>query len=117
MIYARSRFRLALAVLCYALPLAAQFAPPLVQQLPLNRFPYSRQTVEEVPYPKAPRGLPIILTQEEAVRLIDSASNLYHRAMLMTDFCGFRDIYLDGCNRSRLMHKSSKTRFNKRFAI
>jgi hypothetical protein len=36
--------------------------------------------VEEVPYPKAPRRLPIILTQEEAVRLIDSASNLFHRA-------------------------------------
>ena len=40
--------------------------------------------VEEVPYPKAGRKLPIILTQEEAVRLIDSASNLFHRAMLMT---------------------------------
>jgi integrase/recombinase XerD len=32
--------------------------------------------VEEVPYPKAGRQLPIILTQEEAVRLIDSANNL-----------------------------------------
>ena len=40
--------------------------------------------IEEVPYPKAPRRLPTILTQEEAVRLIDSASNLFHRAMLMT---------------------------------
>src|ERR1700722_15278007 len=40
--------------------------------------------VEEVPYPRAPRKLPIILTQEEAIRLIDSASNLFHRAMLMT---------------------------------
>jgi integrase/recombinase XerD len=30
--------------------------------------------VEEVPYPKAPRRLPTILTQEEAVRLINSAS-------------------------------------------
>jgi integrase len=28
--------------------------------------------------------LPIILSQEEAVRLIDSASNLFHRATLMT---------------------------------
>jgi site-specific recombinase XerD len=35
--------------------------------------------LEEVPYPRAPRKLPIILTQEEAVRLIDSASNLFHR--------------------------------------
>ncbi len=40
--------------------------------------------IEEAPYPKAPRRLPTILTQEEAVRLIDSASNLFHRAMLMT---------------------------------
>ena len=39
--------------------------------------------IEEVPYPRASRRLPIILTQEEAVRLIDSASNLFHRAMLM----------------------------------
>ena len=29
--------------------------------------------IEEVPYPKAPRHLPIILTREEAIRLIDSA--------------------------------------------
>ena len=40
--------------------------------------------IEEVPYPKTPRRLPIILSQEEAIALIDSASNLFHRAMLMT---------------------------------
>jgi integrase/recombinase XerD len=40
--------------------------------------------IEEVPYPKAPRRLPTILTREEAIRLIDSAGNLFHRAMLMT---------------------------------
>src|SRR5215217_4619589 len=40
--------------------------------------------LEEVPYPKAPRRLPTILTQDEVVRLIDSASNLFHRTMLMT---------------------------------
>jgi site-specific recombinase XerD len=42
--------------------------------------------VEEVPYPKAPRRLPVVLTKEEAVRLIDAASNLFHRAMLMTAY-------------------------------
>jgi site-specific recombinase XerD len=42
--------------------------------------------LEEVPYPKAPRRLPAILTQEEVVRLLDSASNLFHRAMLMTAY-------------------------------
>jgi site-specific recombinase XerD len=51
--------------------------------------------VEEVPYPKAPRRLPNILTQEEAVRLIDSASNLFHRAMLMT-------LYSTGIRRAEL---------------
>ena len=37
-----------------------------------------------MPYPKGSRRLPTILTQEEAIRLIDSAGNLFHRAMLMT---------------------------------
>jgi integrase/recombinase XerD len=40
--------------------------------------------VEEVPYPKQPRRLPVILSQEEVIALINSASNLFHRAMLMT---------------------------------
>jgi integrase len=53
--------------------------------------------IEEVPYPRAPRKLPIILTQEEAVRLIDSASNLLHRAMLMT-------LYSTGMRRAELCH-------------
>jgi hypothetical protein len=51
--------------------------------------------VEEVPYPKAPRRLPIIPTYEEAVRLIDSASNLFHRAMLMT-------VYSTGMRRAEM---------------
>jgi integrase/recombinase XerD len=51
--------------------------------------------VEEVPYPRAPRRLPIILTKEEAIRLIDSASNLFHRAMLIT-------IYSTGMRRAEL---------------
>jgi len=51
--------------------------------------------VEEVPYPRAPRRLPIILTREEATRLIDSASNLFHRAMLIT-------MYSTGMRRAEL---------------
>jgi integrase/recombinase XerD len=51
--------------------------------------------IEEVPYPKVPRSLPTILTQEEAVRLIDSASNLFHRAMLMT-------VYSTGMRRAEM---------------
>jgi integrase/recombinase XerD len=53
--------------------------------------------IEEVPYPRAQRKLPIILTQEEAVRLIDSASNLFHRAMLMR-------LYSTGMRRAELCH-------------
>jgi integrase/recombinase XerD len=53
--------------------------------------------IEEVPYPKAPRRLPTILTREEAVRLIDSASNLFHRAMLIT-------LYSTGMRRAELCH-------------
>ena len=49
----------------------------------------------EVPYPKAPRRLPIILTPEEVVRLIDCASNLFHRAMLMT-------VYSTGMRRAEM---------------
>jgi integrase/recombinase XerD len=51
--------------------------------------------VEEVPYPRAPRRLPIILTREEAIRLIDSASNLFHRTMLIT-------MYSTGMRRAEL---------------
>jgi len=51
--------------------------------------------VDEVPYPRAPRRLPIILTREEAIRLIDSASNLFHRAMLIT-------MYSTGMRRAEL---------------
>ena len=51
--------------------------------------------VEEFPYPKKPRELPLILTPEEAVRLIESASNLFHRAMLMT-------LYSTGMRRAEL---------------
>jgi site-specific recombinase XerD len=51
--------------------------------------------IEEVPYPKAPRRLPTILTREEAIRLIDSAGNLFHRAMLMT-------VYSTGMRRAEM---------------
>jgi site-specific recombinase XerD len=53
--------------------------------------------LEEVAYPKPPRSLPTILSQEEAIRLIESASNLFHRAMLMT-------LYSTGIRRAELCH-------------
>jgi integrase/recombinase XerD len=56
------------------------------------RRPY---LLEELPYPKQPRRLPIILSQDEAARLIESASNLFHRALLMT-------LYSTGMRRAEL---------------
>lgn len=51
--------------------------------------------LEEVPYPKRPRRLPVVLSQEEAVALINSAKNLFHRAILMT-------LYSTGIRRAEL---------------
>ena len=42
-----------------------------------------RLPLDDIPYPKAPRRLPIILTVEEVARLIHSARNLLDRTMLM----------------------------------
>jgi integrase/recombinase XerD len=55
--------------------------------------PYLR---EDIPYPKAPRRLPVVLSQEEVARLIDAASNLSHRAMLMT-------LYSTGLRRAEMV--------------
>ena len=39
--------------------------------------------LEDIPFPKVPRRLPVILTTEEVARLIDGAKNLTDRTMLM----------------------------------
>jgi site-specific recombinase XerD len=39
---------------------------------------------DQIPFPKRQRPLPTVLSQDEVSRLIDSARNLMHRAMLMT---------------------------------
>jgi site-specific recombinase XerD len=39
---------------------------------------------EYIPFPKAHKRLPTVLSPEEVTRLIDSARNLYHRTLLMT---------------------------------
>jgi len=52
---------------------------------------------EEFPYPKVPRRLPAVLSLEEVTKLIDSAANLTHRAMLMT-------LYSTGLRRAELVH-------------
>ena len=48
---------------------------------------------EDLPYPKYRKRLLVVLSREEAGRLIGSAKNLFHRAMMMTlygtgPFCG-----------------------------
>jgi len=52
---------------------------------------------EDLPLPKTPRRLPIILSQEEVARLIESAASLRHRTILMA-------LYATGMRRSELCH-------------
>jgi site-specific recombinase XerD len=54
-----------------------------------------RYLLEDIPRHKRRRKLPEVLSPEEVVRLIDSASNLFHRAMLMT-------LYSTGVRRAEL---------------
>jgi site-specific recombinase XerD len=51
--------------------------------------------LDDLPRPKRSRKLPEILSPEEVARLIDSASNLFHRTMLMT-------LYSTGMRRAEL---------------
>jgi site-specific recombinase XerD len=41
-------------------------------------------TVEDMPYPKHPQKLPLVLTKEEVARMIDAANTPLHRIILMT---------------------------------
>jgi integrase/recombinase XerD len=54
-----------------------------------------RYLLDEIPRPKRPRKLPVILSPEEVAQLIDAASNLFHRTMLMT-------LYSTGVRRAEL---------------
>lgn len=40
--------------------------------------------LDYIPFPREERRLPVVLSQEEVTRLIESSSSLMHRAMLMT---------------------------------
>ena len=53
--------------------------------------------VEETPYPKKRMRLPVILSRDEVARLIESASNQFHRTILMT-------LYATGVRRAELAH-------------
>jgi len=52
-------------------------------------------TVADTPYPKRPDKLPVVLSQDEVARLIDSALTPLHRAVLMT-------LYATGLRRAEL---------------
>jgi integrase/recombinase XerD len=72
----------------------------VVIQISALRFFYMkvlkrRDMKEDLPYPKRLKQLPVVLSQEEVSRLIDSARNLFHRAMLLT-------MYAAGLRRSEL---------------
>ena len=69
----------------------------VVQRVAAVRFLYCktlkrRDMKEDLPYPRNyRRKLPVVLSPEEAGRLIDSARNLFHRALIMTLYaCGLR---------------------------
>ena len=50
---------------------------------------------DQIPFPKRARRLPVVLSPEEVVLLIDSAKNLMHRAIVMT-------LYATGLRRAEL---------------
>src|ERR671936_1547652 len=53
--------------------------------------------LEDIPFPKVPRRLPVILSTEEVARLIDGAKNLTDRTMLMV-------LYSTGMRNAELRH-------------
>jgi site-specific recombinase XerD len=53
--------------------------------------------VDETPYPKKRFRLPVILSQDEVTRLIESAQSPFHRTILMT-------LYATGARRAELAH-------------
>jgi site-specific recombinase XerD len=65
---------------------------------------------DQIPFPKRQRRLPTILDQDEVARLIDCASNLMHRAMLMM-------LYATGLRRAELCHLKVSDIDSKRMVI
>jgi len=54
-------------------------------------------TVADMPYPKHPKKLPVVLTQQEVARMIERTDNPLHRIILMT-------LYGTGLRRMELTH-------------
>ena len=63
----------------------------VTQQVAALRFFYLKVfrkagTVEDTPYPKREKPLPLLLSEEEVGRRIDAADTPYHRTLLMTAY-------------------------------
>jgi site-specific recombinase XerD len=58
--------------------------------------------LEDIPFAKVPRRLPLVLTTEEVVRLIDGAKNLTRRTMLMV-------LYSTGMRNAELHHLDDRS--------
>src|SRR5664279_3234642 len=65
---------------------------------------------DHIPFPKRQRRLPTILDPQEVARLIDAASNLMHRTMLMM-------LYATGLRRAELCHLTVSDIDSKRMVI
>jgi site-specific recombinase XerD len=65
---------------------------------------------DHIPFPKRQRRLPTILDQQEVARLIDSASNLMHRTMMMM-------LYATGLRRAEMCHLKVSDIDSKRMVI
>jgi len=66
--------------------------------------------VEHIPYQKTGRRLPVVLSSEEVVALLDAATNLKHRAILMA-------LYSGGLRASEAMHLRLEDIDSKRMMI
>jgi len=65
---------------------------------------------DHIPFPKRQRRLPTILDQQEVAQLIDSASNLMHRTMMMM-------LYATGLRRAEMCHLKVADIDSKRMVI
>jgi integrase/recombinase XerD len=65
---------------------------------------------DHIPFPKRQRRLPTILDQQEVAQLIDSASNLMHRTMMML-------LYATGLRRAEMCHLKVSDIDSKRMVI
>jgi integrase/recombinase XerD len=65
---------------------------------------------EQIPFPKVPRRLPTVLSQEEVQRMLECTMNLMHRAMLLT-------LYSTGLRRAELTQLKVEDIDSKRMMI